>query len=52
MTARDVCTVRDCLLRASLRPWTNAPPRHSHRCSNIHGTPSSSLTRNVCAAPR
>ncbi|KAF9813100.1 hypothetical protein IEO21_05760 [Rhodonia placenta] len=34
MTARDVCTVRDCPLRASLRPWTNAPRRRSHCCSN------------------
>ncbi|KAF9795036.1 hypothetical protein IEO21_11131 [Rhodonia placenta] len=25
MTARDVRTARDCPLRASLRPWTNAP---------------------------
>ncbi|KAF9807253.1 hypothetical protein IEO21_08283 [Rhodonia placenta] len=27
MTPRDVRTARDCPLRASLRSWTNAPPR-------------------------
>ncbi|KAF9803777.1 hypothetical protein IEO21_09575 [Rhodonia placenta] len=45
MTARDVCTLRDCPLRASLRPWTNAPCRRSHRCSNT------SISRNRPAQP-
>ncbi|KAF9802217.1 hypothetical protein IEO21_09937 [Rhodonia placenta] len=30
-----VHTARDCPLRESLRPWTNAPIAPLHRCSNM-----------------